>query len=303
VNVPHHWRPLHWHYQTGWVGYWIVVTSVKMSVCCCFLQILSIHHKNLRYWVYGLCAIIMSLGLTMTFSWFFDCTPALSNFWWNVQPDSCINYDIFRYLWIAVSIPIDIAILNVPIQFLRRLRLRTHERRILKLVFGATVLGTISCCIGLYGAFETRTAEANDAFYQEVPFVMMCDIEILMYTLGASFPILSRYMVEKTEPAGGQSHMNFSSWARYVPNFFPSEALSSRPLTNHHITLNRPRHDNNTALEAGLKSPDTNDTSTCNTPDLHSMGCGSESSGYEDLEQAKIARPHTENSHVEGEQW
>jgi hypothetical protein len=96
-------------------------------------------------------------------------------------------------------------------------------------------------------------------------------------------------MVGKIEPEGGQSHMNFSSWARYVPDFFASEAHSSRPLTNH-----RSRHDNNITEIAGLKSPDTNDdTSTCNTPDLSAMGSGSQSSGYADLEQAKIAQPQT----------
>ncbi|KUJ16976.1 uncharacterized protein LY89DRAFT_68688 [Mollisia scopiformis] len=187
-NVPKSWRPMHWHFMLGWVGYYIVVTSIKLSVCFCFLQILTIHHKSSTYCVYGLCTLIASLGLTMSFSWLFDCSPFLSNFVWSIQTNTCINYDIFRYLWIGVSIPIDLAILSVPVQFLKRLKLRTHERRILKMVFAATLLGTITCAIGIYGAFETRTAEGNNAFYQETAFVMMCDIEILMYTLGASFP-------------------------------------------------------------------------------------------------------------------
>jgi len=31
-------------------------------------------------------------------------------------------------------------------------------------------------------------ADEQDAFYEEAPFQMICDIEIFMYTLGASFP-------------------------------------------------------------------------------------------------------------------
>jgi hypothetical protein len=42
--------------------------------------------------------------------------------------------------------------------------------------------------LGIYGVYETRTSEANDGFYQEAVFMMMSDIEIFMYTLGASLP-------------------------------------------------------------------------------------------------------------------
>lgn len=44
-----------------------------------------------------------------------------------------------------------------------------------------------SAC-GIYGAWETRTAEVFDAYYQETPFIMMNNIELFMYTLGASVP-------------------------------------------------------------------------------------------------------------------
>ena len=44
-----------------------------------------------------------------------------------------------------------------------------------------------SAC-GIYGAYETRTAEVFDAFYQETPFIMLNNIELFMYALGASLP-------------------------------------------------------------------------------------------------------------------
>jgi hypothetical protein len=53
---------------------------------------------------------------------------------------------------------------------------------------------------------------------------MMNDIEILMYALGASFPVLSRYMIQMADPGPGHTHSNFSSWARYIPDFFVSSA-------------------------------------------------------------------------------
>ena len=36
--------------------------------------------------------------------------------------------------------------------------------------------------------YENRTSEANDGFYHEAIFMKMNDIEIFMYTLGASLP-------------------------------------------------------------------------------------------------------------------
>ncbi len=76
----------------------------------------------------------------------------------------------------------------IPFQILKLARLREHEQRILKMVFCATLLGTITCTIGIYGAYETRTSNGNDGFYDETAFIMMNDIEILMYALGATFP-------------------------------------------------------------------------------------------------------------------
>ena len=42
--------------------------------------------------------------------------------------------------------------------------------------------------LGIYGVFETRVTESNEGFYHETAFIMMNDIEILMYVVGASFP-------------------------------------------------------------------------------------------------------------------
>lgn len=42
--------------------------------------------------------------------------------------------------------------------------------------------------MGIYGSYKTRTVETNDLYYNEVAFIMMNDIEVFAYTLGASFP-------------------------------------------------------------------------------------------------------------------
>lgn len=96
----------------------------------------------------------------MTFGWFFECTPVISNFVWSINSTSCVNYDIFRWctcniflllsqkliwiVWIGLSLPIDFLILAVPLQLLKRTRIREHERKILRLVFSANLLGTLT---------------------------------------------------------------------------------------------------------------------------------------------------------------
>ena len=42
--------------------------------------------------------------------------------------------------------------------------------------------------MGIFGVWETRTQQADDPFYHEIAFIMMTDVEIFMYALGASFP-------------------------------------------------------------------------------------------------------------------
>lgn len=47
---------------------------------------------------------------------------------------------------------------------------------------------TISSIVGIYGSFETRTVETQQLFYKETAWIMMNDIEVFAYALGASFP-------------------------------------------------------------------------------------------------------------------
>lgn len=74
---------------------------------------------------------------------------------------------------------------------------------------------------GIYGVYDNRTLAQLDGFYAETPFIMMNDIEILMYAIGASFPgnfhiipkprnhsdktiVLSRYLLKKANPGADE---------------------------------------------------------------------------------------------------
>lgn len=57
-----------------------------------------------------------------------------------------------------------------------------------------------------------------------------------MYTIGASFPVLSKYLIGKNAPSSAYAtaNWNFSSWARRLPNLF-STVASNHP--RHSIAL------------------------------------------------------------------
>jgi hypothetical protein len=138
--------------------------------------------------------------------------------------------------------------------------------------------------VGIFGVWETRTQQADDPFYHEVAFIMMTDVEIFMYALGASFPgrssafpfqllptnlsltsstVLSRYLVQRADPGPGAHphNSNFSSWARYIPNFFPDTNQTNGTVAENLVELeaaspsiSKRRHDSGTSLMSGVPS-------------------------------------------------
>lgn len=96
--------------------------------------------------------------------------------------------------------------------------------------------------MGLYGVWANRSYADNDLPYTETIFVMTNDIEITMYTLGASFPVLSRYFVSRAAP--GASDMNpsaFSSWYRRARS--PFNAVLSHTRSKPTVVHSRGKSD------------------------------------------------------------
>ncbi|KAH8784840.1 hypothetical protein F5882DRAFT_124422 [Hyaloscypha sp. PMI_1271] len=297
-NVPQWWREYHWHFMFGWAGYYIVTSCIKLSVCYCFLHILPKHFKWLRIGVHGLCAIIVSLMITLCMSWWVGCEPFDSNFLWSHLSTKCINYDIFRWLWVGFSIPIDLILVTIPLQILKRAKLRDHERKLLKMIFCATLLGTVLLSVGIFGVWETRTQQADDPFYNEIAFIMMTDVEIFMYAIGASLPVLSRYLVQRADPGPGDHphNSNFSSWARYIPNFFPDTNQTNGTAVDNLVELevnpsfSKRQHDSGTSLTSGVPSSKPS-RSNSGVMDFREF---LEEDGDEDVEKGESVRVQTE---------
>jgi len=105
----------------------------------------------------------------------------------------------------------------------------------------------------------------------------MNNIEVFMYALGASFPVLSRYIVQRTDRGHDEPHRNFSSWARYVPDFIftnfspghaPQALSENQPeKTETPRPINKSLHDeNDTDTYSGVGASDASDRHMIATP-------------------------------------
>lgn len=197
-NVPDSWLVPYWRFSWGWAGYYIVCSLIKVSMCCCLLEILPYPFQTLRWLVYALCVAILLLGFALANIWLFQCRPFLSNFIYTIESSWCMNIEAARLSWVGLSVLIDLVIIAIPFAIIKRAALKPFERMALMLVFGASLLGTITCLIGICGIWFNRNSQAFvDLTYTDTLFVMLNDIEILMYTLGASATVASKYIISK----------------------------------------------------------------------------------------------------------
>lgn len=176
-----------------------------------------------------------------------------------------------------MSIPIDFGILAIPMKILKSTTLHKHEMRILNLVFAANLLGTIKwyfsasgsfhhetltsgSILGIYGVWENRVAFAADAFYQETIFIMLNNVEILMYTIGASFPGTliklrhDRLLLSAPEKASNPPDEQYSpviSWRARLP-LRPTQRIPGDFLLSLVSLIHSQRHSHHALLASSL---------------------------------------------------
>ncbi|KAK6528885.1 hypothetical protein TWF694_004116 [Orbilia ellipsospora] len=203
-NIPDSWVLPFWYFSWGWIGYNIVSSLIKISVCCYLLHIVPFHMLILRRLIYVLMCITFSLGLSISLCHLLQCTPLISNFDATVKQQHCFNIDIPRFTWIGISISIDLCILAIPWVIIHRSKIQPSERRILMIVFSGNLMGTLVCAVSIYSVWSTRTSLSYyDLAYTQTAFAITNDVEILFYTLGASLPVLSPFLLSHfaTKPA------------------------------------------------------------------------------------------------------
>ncbi|RVD88256.1 uncharacterized protein DFL_002447 [Arthrobotrys flagrans] len=215
-NIPDEWVVPFWYFSWGWIGYNIVSTLIKISVCCYLLQIVPFHFLTLRRLIYVLMVITFGLGLSISLCHLLQCTPLLSNFDYTVRQEHCFNIDIPRFTWIGVSISIDLCILAIPWAIIHGTRIQAAEKRILLIVFSGNLLGTAVCAVSIYSVWNTRTSLAYyDLAYTQTAFAITNDVEIFFYVLGASLPVLSPFLLSRfapTQDLNGTTSSRVPSW-------------------------------------------------------------------------------------------
>ena len=189
----------------------------------------------LRRLIYALCTVTLSLGLGTSLAQLLQCLPLISNFVWSVPQTSCFDLDIPRFTWIGVSVFIDLCFLAIPFAILHGTRIQQHEKRVLFLVFAGNFLGTIVCIVSIYSAYETRSSlQYFDLAYTQTAFATTNDVEILFYTLGASLPVLSPFLVARWKPRErivGTTTSRMPSWRVKGGSSIPASHMHVIPST------------------------------------------------------------------------
>ncbi|KAF3929888.1 hypothetical protein AA313_de0200432 [Arthrobotrys entomopaga] len=197
-NIPFENRQALWLSMSGWAFYFIIASMIKVATCMYYLRIIPDQFSRLQHFVYVLSSAIMILGLIEACIWIFNCTPVIGNFVYNAEDVSCPSVTNARWSWIVFSVVVDLAMLWIPSWILRQSGLPTAERRVLKLVFAANMLGTLTCAANIYGVlnFEgSNNVQGDDFTHSEAAFILINNGEVLMYVIGACFPVLSPYLV------------------------------------------------------------------------------------------------------------
>ncbi|KAJ6262375.1 hypothetical protein Dda_3183 [Drechslerella dactyloides] len=214
-NIPDHWRPPFWYFSWGWIGYNIVSSLIKISMCCYLLQIVPFHMQLLRRLLYVLMVITFALGVSISLCHMLQCSPLISNFIYKLKQDDCFDIDIPRFVWIGGSIFIDLCILAIPWAIIRGTRIQAAEKRILLIVFSGNLMGTLVCVEPMEDFGADGFSPEFDLAYTQTAFAITNDVEILFYTLGASLPVLSPFLLSRfavRQEVGATTTSRVPSW-------------------------------------------------------------------------------------------
>ncbi|KAH7058630.1 hypothetical protein B0J12DRAFT_368754 [Macrophomina phaseolina] len=197
-NVKMEWRIPHWRWTLPWASFYVLEAMVKMSMCFTLLHLIPFNFKLFRRAIYSVCIIMLGLGFAVVFVWIFQCRPVKSNFTYAVKREWCADFNAVRYSWVGIAIAIDLALVYIPLKIIRMVSLSSRERRTLQVVFCGNLLGTAASAIAIYGIWESRFPQAErDLHWKEAILVMYNSVEILLYTLGGSLVVFSRFFVAR----------------------------------------------------------------------------------------------------------
>ncbi|KIM94754.1 hypothetical protein OIDMADRAFT_34761 [Oidiodendron maius Zn] len=216
----------------GLFGYYLVLSLIKVSMCFCLLQLVSRSlFAGLRYFIFGLSAVIMGLGIAMAFAWFFRCQPIQSNFDFYAPQNWCVNNNAAKYSWLGLNVSFDLILIWIPYTILRRARLDGYIQKTLMAVFGAGLLGTIFSILRLIPLIQSEGDDEFTYYMLGVDFVLT-DLEMLMFTI-----VVSKYIVSVVLHFTSISESREPSHSLVSGLFGPTLSESPHPYTTDNVEL------------------------------------------------------------------
>ncbi|KAI0205949.1 hypothetical protein F4808DRAFT_408382 [Astrocystis sublimbata] len=197
--------------------YYTILFFIKSSIIFMYQRfaIWTIFRKlcygtNILLAVFYVVCIATTLGQCSPLEKAWDITRTL--------PGSCINTTAYFYFTSAFNIITDIWILLLPIPTVRSLKISSHNRYVLYIIFGIGGIATVMSAVRLYSILVYTLAE--DPFKDGVLVNLWSMVEVNIAIICASIPALKplispkRLVEERRKRRGYSSHITEPSSCR-----------------------------------------------------------------------------------------
>lgn len=168
------------------IFYNLALTSVKVSIILLYLRLFSSQASNRI--CYALLAIMAAYGFETLFAGIFTCTPIA--FFWNskIPGGTCIDKTMVYYANAGISIVTDVALLFIPIIFLRHLTMRKLQKVVVIVIVSFGGFACVASVLRLRYLYVST--QSKDPTWDKTPAAYWSTIEINAGIICASLPTL-----------------------------------------------------------------------------------------------------------------
>ncbi|KAF5849132.1 hypothetical protein GGP41_006039 [Bipolaris sorokiniana] len=235
------------------IGYSAIVTLIKISILLVYRRLA--YNKRFEGFCKRTIIVLATYQVIFTIVAAAQCVP-LHKLWdfTNTVPGFCININAFYHASSSFHILIDVWILTLPIQLIRRIPRKPREKLALYINLGLGVVSMVASIVRFRFLYIFTTSD--DPIYGFVPVNTWSMVEVNVGILCATLPIL-RPLAIKVKHYSNNSSLNlFRSNSVLSNRIRASSSLSGRGTSRTTVTIGRGDGKSPT-MNTGLSTPVT----------------------------------------------
>ncbi|KAF2133897.1 hypothetical protein P153DRAFT_419727 [Dothidotthia symphoricarpi CBS 119687] len=160
------------------------LAALKMSQLALYMRVFSL---QLRNWVYGIGAIVLTWAICFNFVFIFLCDP-IPQQWTMDRIGKCVDQILVLKCLIITNLVTDLMIFLLPIRAVWQLQMRKTEKFAVLACFG---LGLACCVISLARFIQIYTIDLiGNLTGTSLTTFMLCTVELMLAGLCINIPLL-----------------------------------------------------------------------------------------------------------------